>query len=125
MSLSHLKPCPRSPNCVSTLPQEDPGHRMEPIPLHGSPEQALERLEAIVSARRRTEIVARDDGYLHATESSALLGFVDDLEFELDEAAGVIHFRSASRAGWWDLGVNRRRMAAIRAALLQDSHRAT
>jgi len=41
---------------------------------------------------------------------------VDDVEFRIDEAAGVIHVRSASRKGYWDLGVNRRRVEAIREA---------
>ena len=42
------------------------------------------------------------------------LGFVDDVQFLLDERARVIHVRSASRVGYWDLGVNRKRMEAIR-----------
>ena len=44
------------------------------------------------------------------------LGFVDDVEFRIDEAARGIHVRSASRKGYWDLGVNRRRVEAIREA---------
>ena len=43
------------------------------------------------------------------------LGFTDDLEFVLDAPAGVIHFRSASRWGREDMGVNRARMEEIRA----------
>jgi hypothetical protein len=34
----------------------------------------------------------------------------------LASAAGVIHVRSASRKGYWDFGVNRRRVEAIREA---------
>lgn len=113
---TRLRPCPRSPNCVSTLPGEDTKHRMDPLPLRLSPDQALDRLKDILARRERTEIVAREKGYLHATETSALLRFVDDVEFEIDAEAGVIHFRSASRVGWSDLGVNRRRMEEIRAA---------
>jgi uncharacterized protein (DUF1499 family) len=41
---------------------------------------------------------------------------VDDVEFRIDGAAGVIHVRSASRKGYWDLGVNRRRVETIREA---------
>ncbi len=47
-------------------------------------------------------------------EFRSRLGFVDDVEFRIDEAAGVIHVRSASRSGYWDFGVNRRRVEAIR-----------
>jgi uncharacterized protein (DUF1499 family) len=38
---------------------------------------------------------------------------VDDVESVLDDAARVIHFRSASRTGWYDFGVNRRRMEQV------------
>ena len=30
-----LKPCPSSPNCVSSL-AADPGRRIEPLPVYGS-----------------------------------------------------------------------------------------
>jgi len=43
------------------------------------------------------------------------MGFRDDVEFWVDRSAGVIHFRSASRLGSEDLGVNRARMETIRA----------
>jgi uncharacterized protein (DUF1499 family) len=42
------------------------------------------------------------------------LGFVDDVEFYVDGSQKVIHLRSASRVGYWDLGVNRKRMESIR-----------
>ena len=45
--------------------------------------------------------------------TSKIFGFVDDVEFYLNEP-GVIHFRSASRIGYSDLGVNRERMETIR-----------
>ena len=55
--------------------------------------------------------------YLHFTETSRWLGFVDDLELVLDAEAGLIDVRSASRSGRWDLGVNRRRVERLRARL--------
>jgi len=51
--------------------------------------------------------------YLHATASSPRFGFVDDVEFLYDPAAGLLHARSASRVGYSDLGTNRRRLEAI------------
>jgi uncharacterized protein (DUF1499 family) len=54
-------------------------------------------------------------GYLHAEFRSALFGFVDDVEFRMDETAGRIDVRSASRTGYFDFGVNRRRVEEIRA----------
>jgi uncharacterized protein (DUF1499 family) len=40
---------------------------------------------------------------------------VDDVEFVFDDEAKTIHFRSASRTGYGDLGVNRARMEQVRA----------
>ena len=61
--------------------------------------------------------IAEDDGYyVHAEFRSRVFRFVDDVEFLLDDATGQIYFRSASRVGRSDLGVNRRRMEAIRDA---------
>ena len=37
------------------------------------------------------------------------------MEFYLDRNGGVIHVRSAARTGKGDLGVNRKRVEAIRA----------
>ena len=48
--------------------------------------------------------------------NSAPLRFVDDVEFWVDPAAGVIQVRSSSRLGRKDLGVNRARVERIRAA---------
>jgi uncharacterized protein (DUF1499 family) len=39
---------------------------------------------------------------------------VDDVEFVFDDESKTIHFRSASRIGYGDYGVNRDRMEAIR-----------
>jgi uncharacterized protein (DUF1499 family) len=47
------------------------------------------------------------------------MGYVDDTEFYLDEKAGVIQVRSASRLGRSDFGVNRERIESIRAQLAQ------
>ncbi|HEY9596037.1 MAG TPA: DUF1499 domain-containing protein, partial [Cyanophyceae cyanobacterium] len=47
------------------------------------------------------------------------MGFVDDVEFFLDDNANVIQVRSASRLGESDLGVNRKRIETIRAEFLR------
>ena len=110
-----LAPCPDSPNCVSSQ-ASDAGHRIKPMALRGSSETALARIKAIVATMPRTEIITETSDYMHVESRSALFRFVDDVEFLIDADAGQIHIRSASRAGRGDLGVNRRRMDAIRAA---------
>jgi uncharacterized protein (DUF1499 family) len=110
---SRLAACPATPNCVSTSSAED-SQRMEPLHFTGSPKAAWARLQKIVAALPRTRIVTTTDNYLHAEATSTLFRFVDDVEFLIDPEQRIIHFRSASRAGRSDLGVNRRRMEAIR-----------
>ncbi|MDQ6965890.1 MAG: DUF1499 domain-containing protein, partial [Mariprofundaceae bacterium] len=58
-----------------------------------------------------------DDDYLHATFTSRLFRFVDDVELHRDAASGVVHIRSASRVGHSDFGVNRKRVEVIRKLL--------
>jgi uncharacterized protein (DUF1499 family) len=113
---SRLAPCPDSPNCVSSL-ADDGRHTIAPLPLpmHRSPEQSLEGLKQILGGMKRTRIVTAEGDYLHA-EFRTLLGFVDDLEVEIDRSLDVFQVRSASRLGYWDLGVNRRRLESIRRA---------
>jgi uncharacterized protein (DUF1499 family) len=107
-----LAPCPDSPNCVSTR-SNDPWRAMPPLPYLESNHESMDRLVEIVRGMRRASIVSAFPAYLHVEFRSALFRFVDDVEFVLDDSARVIHFRSASRTGYYDFGVNRRRMQEI------------
>jgi len=69
----------------------------------------------LIEHDRRATVVDARQGWLAVEFHSKLFGFIDDLRFELDPAAGVFHVQSASRSGYWDLGVNRRRVEALRA----------
>ena len=62
----------------------------------------------------RTKVIRLEDDYMHLECSSKLFRFVDDVEFWFDDANKVIHCRSASRKGYSDLGVNRKRLEKIR-----------
>jgi uncharacterized protein (DUF1499 family) len=42
------------------------------------------------------------------------LKFVDDLEIRIDSTQKVIHIRSASRVGYSDMGVNRKRTELLK-----------
>lgn len=108
-----LAACPASPNCVSSQ-SPDGGHRIAPLRYSSTPQEAFERLQAIVRSQPRTEVITATDNYLYAEFTSSIMGFVDDVEFYLDPAAEAIQVRSASRLGESDLGVNRQRIEAIR-----------
>lgn len=108
-----LSPCPKSPNCVSSL-SEDKSHYVEPLSYEVSQEEAREKLISVINSMKRSKIVTAEIDYIHATFKSALLGFVDDVEFSFDDQRKVIDVRSASRTGYSDLGVNRKRVEEIR-----------
>lgn len=110
---SRLAACPDSPNCVSSQ-SADLRHAIDPLRYEGSAENARERLVTAVSGMKRARIVAAEERYLHAEFTSAFFRFVDDVEFLLDDGTKTIHVRSASRIGYSDLGVNRRRVEEIR-----------
>jgi len=112
-----LQPCPDSPNCVSSLAlATDEEHRIDPLPLLGEADTAIERMAALVDQMPRTTILEQGDDYLATEFRTLIMRFGDDVEFLLDEENGLIHVRSASRTGYSDLGVNRRRVEDIRAA---------
>ena len=115
-----LDSCPDRPNCVSTQAAAEQ-HLIDPLPLEGSAEEAMQRLQSVVSAMPRSRIVVAEDDYLHVEFRSRWLGFADDVEFLVDQAEQAIHFRSASRLGHSDLGVNRKRMEDIRRRFQQAS----
>lgn len=110
-----LPPCPSTPNCVSTQ-ATIPVHAIAPISYRGSGETAMTRIAAIVGSMPRATIVERKPTSLRAEFRTRIFHFVDDVMFEIDESKKTIEFRSASRIGRSDLGVNRKRMEAIRAS---------
>ena len=113
--MKRLRPCPSSPNCVSSQ-AVDQRHQMAPIPYAGVPEDAQVRLRTIIRAMPRAEITRDESGYLVVSFRSRVFGFLDEAEFVVDGDSRLIHFRSGARTGYYDFGVNRSRMERITAA---------
>jgi len=113
-----LAPCPHTPNCVSSQ-STDSIHQIAPLSYNSTPEKALADIKSVVESLPRTKIITEKDNYLYAEFKSALLGFIDDVEFYLDSNANFIQVRSASRLGQSDLGVNRKRIETIREKFTQ------
>lgn len=109
-----LAPCPQSPNCVSSQ-ASDEAQRIEPLPLKGSPSQTQALLARLLADEPRARLIEQDANYLRAEFSSRVLRFVDDVEFLIGEQA--VDVRSASRLGYSDLGVNRKRIEHLRQRL--------
>jgi len=105
------------PNWVSSQVSAADAHYLAPFAVRGDPDRAWQALEAAVRAEAGAKVVTRRPGYLHAEFSSRAMGFVDDAEFALDSAAGVIHVRAGARLGIRDFGVNRARVERLRDAV--------
>ena len=82
--------------------------------LSSDPQSDLQTLIAAVRDTPRTIIVQEVDDYIHAEASSALFGFVDDLELLAVPSTGMIQSRSISRLGDSDLGVNAARLNRLK-----------
>ncbi len=110
-------PIVTSSNVVSSYAGSQPHtdyHVITPITYTGDGKTAFRRLADIIGKMDGATVVTSEPDYLYAQFQTRLLKFVDDVEFVLDEPAGVIQMRSASRLGIKDLGANRQRLEAIR-----------
>ncbi len=114
---SKLQACPSSPKCVSSQ-ADDKAHFIEPIKAIGSVLAVKSDLLTILEGMERTVVTTAEGNYVRAECASKFFGFVDDVEFLIvssdtsDEV--LIHVRSSAREGYFDFGVNRKRMESIR-----------
>ena len=122
-----LKAPPGTPNCASSdMRGADSAlaktQRVEPFVVVGEPEKAWEQVKETMRGWANTVITEEEDTYLHCECSTALWGFTDDVELHLrpDGDSAMIAIRSASRLGHGDLGTNKRRVEAIRQALVAE-----
>ena len=116
-----LTQCPKKPNCVSSQ-ANDEKHYIEPIVITGTTANIKEHLLTVLNAQAGSTVIMADDNYVRATFTSKIFRFVDDVEFYFPDTVSTaaeitVHMRSASRVGYSDLGVNRRRLERIRSQL--------
>ena len=110
--------CPETPNCVSSDASSlETEHFIEPLTLIRPADQAWPLILSILSSMPRTQVISRTDRVVHAEVSSAVFGFVDDVVLSI-EGDQLMRY-SASRVGYSDLGVNRRRMNRLGELLQQ------
>lgn len=116
-----LQECPSSPNCVSSLArQDDVVHYAPPFPFRGDATESMKRIASIIHTMPRARLVRSDEHRIEAIFTSRIFRFKDDVVFVADAERQLIHFRSSSRTGYSDMGVNRKRMEEIRRAYLTD-----
>ncbi len=106
-----LAACPGTPNCVNSQ-SNDAKSKIEPLPT-----ASIAEVKQVLEAMEGTSIIEETGNYLYAEFKSKLMGYVDDVEFYLDQESNTVQVRSASRLGKSDLGVNRKRVEEIRSKL--------
>lgn len=79
-------------------------------------ESIITRLKE-VSLKEGLNLEKEETHYLYFTAKSKLFGFVDDIEFYFHPNEKKLHFRSCSRVGNSDLGVNEERIKRLFSAI--------
>ncbi|EOQ96548.1 PF07386 family protein [Leptospira wolbachii serovar Codice str. CDC] len=109
-----LADCPQTPNCISSFASPtDKEHYRSPVPYKKPLKDAYLVLKGKLEVSSRTKIIQENPNYIYAEFTSRIMRYVDDVEFYFDEKNKLLHFRSASRLGKSDLGVNRNRIELI------------
>ena len=120
-----LKPPSATENSVTSQAGLYPDHSQRfyaavaPLPVKGDGPATMARIKAIVEGMAGAKVVKSAPDYLYAQFTTQWMKFVDDVEFWFDPANNVVQVRSASRLGRKDMGVNRKRIDAVRAALAE------
>lgn len=113
-----LSSCPDKSNCVCSHDTRDK-YKVTPFKFMGTKAQSLERLLKVLAKYPSAKIATNSENYLHIEFKSKVFGFVDDVEFYFDEAESLIHVRSASRSGYYDFGVNKKRVGDLKFKYIQ------
>lgn len=104
-----LAPCRERPNCVCT--DHAGANYMDPIPLEDSVHNLF---RDSAEALNGCQVVDSNDNYLRLECKTPFFNFIDDVELFHDTDKEIIRFRSASRLGYYDFGVNRKRMEKLK-----------
>jgi uncharacterized protein (DUF1499 family) len=101
-----LTECPAKPNCICSEYESDLEHYLQPIHFSSQQLQLTHEFVKQIVGEMGGSVQFETEHYIASTFSSSVFGFVDDFEIRLDVQQGLIHFRSASRVGHSDAGVN-------------------
>ena len=115
-----LSRCSEKPNCVCSEYIDDVDHSIEPVTNIQNIE--MDYMPIVVSTIQGMNGILQSvtDNYIAATFTSSIYGFVDDLEIRIDPNQGIMHFRSSSRVGYGDGGVNRKRVESFKKSFRKE-----
>lgn len=108
VSQGRFQPLSPKPNGVSS--QTDvASQRVEPWTFKDTQGATMAALKAAVAAYGGAAVKTQTDDYLYVVFTTPSLRFHDDVEFWLNTSKREVEFRSSSRAGYSDMGLNRER----------------
>lgn len=107
------KGCGNKPNCVSSVDTRK-SHQVDAFELSEPLELAWRKIKELIASQTGSTVKNESKNYLKAEFKSRFFGFIDDLELHVSDDQSRIEVRSASRVGYSDMGVNRKRVEAIR-----------
>jgi len=100
---SRLGDCPDTPNCQNAE-----------LIVSKPASEVIGTLATLITSQDGTTIITQDERYLHATFTSRIMAFTDDVEFLVSDDGQSVQVRSASRIGKSDLGANAERVELLR-----------
>lgn len=103
-----LAPLSKKPNNVSSQTNIEE-KKVDAWAFKGSREETMTAIKAAVESYGDGAIQKETDDYLYVVFTTPLMRYHDDVEFWLNDVEKVVHFRSSSRAGYSDMGLNRKR----------------
>lgn len=108
-----LAPMPKSPNAVSSQ-TESAEKKVDALSFDGDLESSRGKVLDVLRTLGNAVVMTEENNYIHAVFITPTMKYRDDVEFYFDESDSLIHYRSASRIGYGDMGLNRERYEKIR-----------
>jgi len=107
-----LKEIPNKKNAVSTetLFQDK---LIPALKLKSSSQASKDAMKKALSAYGDIEIIEEKKDYIYAVATTGKMKYHDDIEIYFDELNNRVQYRSASRAGYGDMGLNLERYNKI------------
>ncbi|MCB2291068.1 DUF1499 domain-containing protein [Clostridium sp. CS001] len=106
---------PNKPSAVSSQTYEK-DKKVAAMEFKGNLEASKEKVISTIESYGDAKIIKNENNYIYAVFTTGKMKFHDDVEFYFDESENLIHFRSASRIGYSDMGLNRERYNKLREA---------
>lgn len=110
MAKESLSVCPESPNCVCSFEEKGTKKYVAPFIYKKTKEEVIPYIVKQLTGKRRVTLIEQKENYLKY-EFKTFLGFVDEVEFLVTD---VVHFKSASKTGYYDFNKNYKRYLKIK-----------